>query len=115
MAKTKTRKKKPKESKQEQANGTGNTPETEITKKEGIRREMAERCEDAKPPALQEYVKEPFNLDIDRNSISANKSAIIKGGRPGRRASMRNKAAGRSGLLRKPGGKRAAEGTTASR
>src|SRR3954453_1814283 len=62
----------------DKANGqTGATaPKKSITQKEAVRRALGHFGNDAKPSAMQPWIKQEFGIDMSTNHISASKGEI---------------------------------------
>src|SRR5439155_11962574 len=60
------------------ANGKAgaSAPQKGMSKKEAVRRALAELGSDAKPSAMQPWIKQQFGIDMSTNHISASKGEI---------------------------------------
>jgi hypothetical protein len=75
------------------ANGGAAKPEKKMTKMEAVRRAQAALGKKAKPLAIQEYVKDEFNIDITTAVISTYKKDIARKAKKGKGQALRAVAA----------------------
>jgi hypothetical protein len=69
--------------------------ETKLTKNEAVRRALAELGKDAKPTAIQTWVKEQFRIEMSKDHISVCKGKMLRGKKlPARQAEAKKPTAG---------------------
>src|SRR3954453_21014814 len=68
----------------EKTNGQQAGKGSGISKGEAVRRALAELGQDAKPAAIQPYVKDKFGLDMTPEHITTCKGTILKQGGKGK-------------------------------
>jgi hypothetical protein len=78
-----------------QPEGRAGTNDKRISKMEAVRRALSKLGRDAKPSAIQDFIRSQFQIHMETNMISNYKSHLSK------------KAAGRSRMTRRPAGQAA--------
>src|SRR6516225_9932861 len=74
------------------------------SKMDAVRKAISNLGFDAKPPALDSFIREHYGIEIPHNMISSYKSQLKAQSRKGRRGGRHGRAAAGNSLGKDPGG-----------